>query len=148
MLKTKCCWNMMKVLIQREVLSCPLCKSLSSHFGPIGEFRRFPLMWVSAFWAKLMSKAYEAIGSLAFHRANCTVANRSRSWTKTCAHASICTASWSRYVAHGVLDLLKVSSCIWGQFPFLSIVHWKKRNTQSTYDVLCLWRLHKRINVV
>ena len=34
MLKTNCCWNVMTVLMQREVLSCPLYKSLSSHiFG-------------------------------------------------------------------------------------------------------------------
>ena len=50
----------------------PLYKKLSSHFGPIVEFRRFPLKWTFVFWAKLT--------------------NRSRSWTKTCAYSFICTA--------------------------------------------------------
>ena len=37
---------------------------MSSHFGSIVEFRRFPLIWISAFWAK----ADEAIESLAFYQ--------------------------------------------------------------------------------
>ena len=53
MLKTKCCWNMMTVLIQREVLSCPLYKWLTS---PAGECCRFSLIWISALWAKFVKQ--------------------------------------------------------------------------------------------
>ena len=40
---------------------------------------------------RVLSKAYEAIESLAFHRVICTVTSRSRSCTKTCAYSFICT---------------------------------------------------------
>ena len=54
----------MTALIQREVLSSPLYKKLSSHFGSIVDFRRFPLICISSF----LSKADEAIELLAFHQ--------------------------------------------------------------------------------
>ena len=61
MLKTKCCWNIKTILMQREVLYTSNCLSI---LVPIVEFGRFPLIWTSAFWAK----ADTALESLAFHR--------------------------------------------------------------------------------
>ena len=53
----------MTVLKKREVLSCPLYKKLSSHFVPIVEFRRFPLMNI-----RVLRKADEPMELQAFHR--------------------------------------------------------------------------------
>ena len=75
---------------------------------------------------------------------NCTVSNRSRSWTKTCACSFICTAP-------GRCKSLMV---FWtfSQYPFylssnLLAQHCalKLPNPYQTYDLLCLWRLRRRI---
>ena len=68
------------------------------------EYPRFEQSWWSNRIAGVLSS-------------NCTVANRSRSWTKTGAYSFICTATRSRLVAYGVLDLLKVSIVSELNFP-------------------------------
>ena len=54
----------MTILIQREVLSCPLYKKVTSHFWSIVEFRGFSTQMN----IRVLSKAYEAIKLPAFHR--------------------------------------------------------------------------------
>ena len=99
------------------------CKRIwSSQFWPLvsvavfhsHEHPRFEQSWRSTRSACVLSS-------------NCTVANRSRSWTKTGAYSLICTATWSRLVACWVLDLLKVSNVSELNSPCSGIVHWSSR---------------------
>ena len=96
--RRQCCWNMMTILIQREALSCPLYEKMSSHLGSYVEFRRCPLIWISAFWAMHI---YQATESLAFHRVIALLRTGRDPDQKTCAFSSICTAP-SRGKSHVV----------------------------------------------
>ena len=62
--------------------------NLTSLFWSIVEFRRFPFIRISVFFF-LRSPWSNRIGGDS--SSNCTVANRSRSWTKSCAYSFICT---------------------------------------------------------
>ena len=75
---------------------------------------------------------------------NCTVTNRSRSWTKTCAYSFLCTAPdrgkslmvfWTSQSIHFIWDYISLAQHCALKLP----------NPQLTYDLLCLWRLHKRM---
>ena len=81
MLKRNCCWNMMTVLVRREVPSCPSYKQLTSHFGSIVEFRRFS----THMNIRVLSKAYEAIELLAFHGVIALLRTDRDHEQKTCA---------------------------------------------------------------
>ena len=83
-------------------------------------------------------------GTAGVSSSNCTVANRSRSWTKTGAYSFICTAPgrgkslmefWtlSKYPLYLSLILLAQHCAL------------KLPNPQQTYDLLCFWRLQRRI---
>ena len=113
----------MTVLIQREALSCPLCEKMSSHLGSCAEFRRCPLIWISAFWAMHI---YQATESLAFHRVIALLRTGRDPDQKTCAFSSICTAP-SRGKSHVVFLDLKVSTVSELNSPLLSVVHWSSR---------------------
>ena len=64
MWKPSGCWKMMTIPVRQEVRSCPLYKYLSSHLGSIVEFHSFS----THMKIRVLSKAYEAIESLAFQR--------------------------------------------------------------------------------
>ena len=113
----------MTVLIQREALSCPLYEKMSSHLGSYVEFRRCPLIWISAFWAMHI---YQATESLAFHRVIALLRTSRDPDQKTCAFSSICTAP-SRGKSHVVFLDLKVSTVSELNSPLLSVVHWSSR---------------------
>ena len=131
----------MTVLIQREALSCPLYEKMSSHLGSYVEFRRCPLIWISAFWAMHI---YQATESLAFHRVIALLRTGRDPDQKTCAFSSICTAP-SRGKSHVVFLDLKVSTVSELNSPLLSVVHWSSRIQKETYNLPCLWHLHKRM---
>ena len=75
---------------------------------------------------------------------NCTVTNRSRSWTKTVAHSFICTfpVAVSRLWRFGPSQIIH---CIWAYVSLAQHCALKLPNPQQTYDLLCLWRLHRRL---
>ena len=90
---------------------------------------------------RVLRKTYEALESLAVSPSNCTVANRSRSWTKTGAYSFICTAP-ARGKSHmgerrGGFGHSQSIHCIWAQISLLSIVHWSSR-IRHKHTIFCV----------
>ena len=86
----------------------------------------------------VLSKAYEAKESLAFHRVIALLRTDRDHEKKTGAYSFICTVRGRGFVAYGVLDLLKVS--IVSEINSLSGSRIHNKHTR-----FCVWLLHKRI---
>ena len=137
--RQKCCWNMTTILIQREVLSCPSYKHCLHNLGQLWSFVVFHSYEYPRFEQNWCSNRIAGVSS-----SNCTVTNRSRSWTKTCAYSFICTAPdrGKSLVVFWTLSKypLCLSSILLAQLCALKLPY-----PQWAHDLLCFWRLHKRL---
>ena len=105
MLKTQCCWKMMTVLVQREAQKFVFSRNCLPILGQLWSFAVFHSYEHPCFEQSLRINRIAGVSS-----SNCTVTNRSRSWTKTCAYSFVCTSPFAvTTVVKGLLDLRKVS---------------------------------------
>ena len=99
-------------------------------------------------WSFAVSHSYEhphfeqslwSNGLAGLSLSNFTVTSRSRSWRKTCAFSVICIAH-----RRGRSNIpFQSIHCIWAEISQHCAL--KLPNTQWTYNLLCLWRVHKKI---